>query len=207
MRSTSLASSSIVALGEDDLFRQQQFNAQLLEKLARPIDPGPHLRIKGRLLNLWGIMYAVNTIIAVIIMLPFMAVGAIISDMSGRKKQRKIVDWFVHLWANLALTMSFCRPQVYGLENLPKSDEPVMFVPNHTSFVDILVFSGFVPRPFKYLSKAEILKIPLIGWGMQMARHVFLTRGDLKSTIACTELCVERVSIKLDQSLICLCYF
>lgn len=31
--------------------------------------------------------------------------------------------------------------------------ETVMYVPNHTSFVDILVLSGFVPRPFKYLSK------------------------------------------------------
>lgn len=69
-----------------------------------------------------------------------------------------------------------------------------MYVPNHTSFVDILVFSGFVPRPFKYLSKAEILKIPLVGWGMRMAQHVFLERGDLRSTIACTELCAERVS-------------
>ena len=27
------------------------------------------------------------------------------------------------------------------------------YVPNHTSFMDILVMSGFVPRPFKYLSK------------------------------------------------------
>ena len=31
--------------------------------------------------------------------------------------------------------------------------QTVVYVPNHTSFIDILVMSGFVPRPFKYLSK------------------------------------------------------
>jgi len=84
--STSLASSTLAISGEDELFRQQQLNTALLEKLSKPVDPGPHLRIKGRLLNLWGIVYAVNTLIAVIIMLPFMAIGALISDIIGQKK-------------------------------------------------------------------------------------------------------------------------
>lgn len=83
-RSSPLASS--VALGGDELFQQQQLNSALLEKLARPVDPGPHLRIKGRLLNLWGILYAVNTFIAVVIMLPFMALGTLFSDLFGYKK-------------------------------------------------------------------------------------------------------------------------
>ena len=33
--------------------------------------------------------------------------------------------------------------------------QTVVYVPNHTSFIDILVMSGFVPRPFKYLSKVS----------------------------------------------------
>jgi hypothetical protein len=32
------------------------------------------------------------------------------------------------------------------------------YVPNHTSYLDILTLSGFVPRPFKYISKIEILR-------------------------------------------------
>lgn len=48
--------------------------------------------------------------------------------------------------------------QVVGLENLPPMDETVVYVPNHTSFLDILTLSGFVPRPFKYISKIEILR-------------------------------------------------
>ena len=43
----------------------------------------------------------------------------------------------------------------YGLLEVgqPKPGETVIYVPNHTSFIDILMLSGFVPRPFKYLSK------------------------------------------------------
>lgn len=44
-----------------------------------------------------------------------------------------------------------------------------MFIPNHTSFLDIFSMSGFVPRRMKYISKIEILRIPLIGWAMQFA--------------------------------------
>ena len=102
-------------------------------------------------------------------------------------------DWIVHLWANAALQSTLCVPRVYGLENLPKPGETVMFVPNHTSFMDILVMSGFVPRPFKYLSKSEIMDIPVIGWAMKLAKHVFLKRDDLKSTMEVTETCVQRL--------------
>ena len=85
--------------------------------------------------------------------------------------------------AHLAHQMTLCNPKVYGVENLPKDGETVMYVPNHTSFMDILVLSGFVPRPFKYLSKSEIMDIPVIGWAMNLAKHVFLKRDDLKSTM------------------------
>jgi 1-acyl-sn-glycerol-3-phosphate acyltransferase len=91
------------------------------------------------------------------------------------------------------MMLCLSKVKVHGLENLPPIDEPVVYVPNHTSFLDILVLSAFIPRPFKYLSKAEILKTPLVGWGMQLAKHVFLKRNDMRSTLECAELCVERV--------------
>ena len=71
--------------------------------------------------------------------------------------------------------------------------QTVVYVPNHTSFIDILVMSGFVPRPFKYLSKSEIMDIPVIGWAMKLAKHVFLKRDDIRSTLEVTDSCVERV--------------
>lgn len=82
---------------------------------------------------------------------------------------------------------------VVGLEHLPPPGEPVVYVPNHTTFFDILLLSGFVPRPFKYLSKSEILDIPIVGLGMKLAKHVFLKRNDLQSTIEVADQCVQRL--------------
>ena len=72
-----------VAVGEDELFRKQY---PKLDFLAKPVSPGLHIKIKGRVLNGWGIFYALTTYIVAAITLPFMFVGAILSDLFGYKK-------------------------------------------------------------------------------------------------------------------------
>lgn len=138
---------------------------------------GPHIKIKGmficiifvafrvnvcdddnnntgKTVSAWGMMYAITTFATALVVLPFMFVLSFVSDnVLNNKKRRKAVDWTVHLWAKVAMKACFTSPKVYGLENLPKHGETVMYVPNHTSFMDILMLSGFVPRPFKYLER------------------------------------------------------
>ena len=62
----------------------------------------------------------------------------------------------------------------------------VMYIPNHCSYFDIMTMSGFLPRPIKYISKADILKIPFIGWAMKMAHHITITRTDRRSQVSQT---------------------
>ena len=78
-------------------------------------------------------------------------------------QRRRLNDWVVHYWAKVSLLLSLCRPTLIGRANLPPPQQVVVYVPNHTSYFDILLLSGFVPRPFKYLSKSEILDIPFVG--------------------------------------------
>uniref|UniRef100_A0A7S3ETA0 Phospholipid/glycerol acyltransferase domain-containing protein n=1 Tax=Haptolina ericina TaxID=156174 RepID=A0A7S3ETA0_9EUKA len=80
---------------------------------------------------------------------------------------------------------------VEGTENLPPHGEAVMFVPNHSSFLDIFALSGFLPRRFKYISKIEILRIPLIGWAMKFAKHIAIRRTDRASQLATFKEAVE----------------
>lgn len=161
--------------------------------MSKPVNKGLHLNIKGKALNTWGLLYALTTFSVAVAVLPFMMVMATTCDVLGNKRQRRLLDWVIHLWAKSALRLSLCHPRLYGAENLPPFGETVIYVPNHTSFIDILVLSGFVPRPFKYLSKSEIMNIPVIGHAMNLAKHVFLKRDDLKSTIEVSETCVQRL--------------
>jgi 1-acyl-sn-glycerol-3-phosphate acyltransferase len=98
-------------------------------------------------------------------------------------KRRRAVDWIVHWWAKLTCFTIFYKPKLIGKENLPAADEAVMYIPNHCSYLDIFTLSGFVPRPFKYVSKIEILRIPLIGWAMQAAGHIAIRRTDKRSQL------------------------
>lgn len=171
-----------------------------LERLTRPVNPGKlSLNIKGKVLNMWGIVYALSCLVFATIVLPFMIMASACIDMfasEAYRKRRTMLDWEVHVWAKLVLMSTGCNPTLYGVENLPPKGEAVIYVPNHTSFMDILTLSGFVPRPFKYLSKEDIVKIPVIGYAMKLAQHVFLKRNDLESTIQVTNNVIEKLGDK-----------
>ena len=72
---------------------------------------------------------------------------------------------------------------------------PYVAVANHESFVDILLISH-LPTEFKWLSKVEIMKIPVLGWMMRFARDIPLERGDTTSGRAALDQARER----LDQN-------
>ncbi len=68
-----------------------------------------------------------------------------------------------------------------------------MLVSNHQSQLDILVaFSLFLP--FKWVSKAEIFRIPFIGWNMVLNRYIKLKRGDKESIKNMMDQCEKMIS-------------
>jgi 1-acyl-sn-glycerol-3-phosphate acyltransferase len=73
---------------------------------------------------------------------------------------------------------------------------PYVVVANHESFVDILLISH-LPTEMKWMSKIEILKIPLVGWMMRLSRDIPLTRGDSASAAAALEASRERLNSKV----------
>jgi len=169
------------------------------QRLTQPLKYGLHIRIKGIAINFWSLLYAISIMATATATLPIVYALSLYADIRGTGRRRE-VDWMLHYWAKLSISLLsvFGKTRVYGLENLPPLDgdkaEVVVFVPNHTTYFDILLMSGFVPRPFKYLSKAEILDIPLIGTGMRLAKHVFLKRADFRSTVLCAEAVTERLA-------------
>ena len=69
---------------------------------------------------------------------------------------------------------------------------PYVVVSNHESFVDILLISH-LPTEMKWLSKVEIMRIPLVGWMMKLARDIPLERGDAKSIVKAMKAARERL--------------
>ena len=62
------------------------------------------------------------------------------------------------------------------------------------SFLDVYSLSGYMPRRFKYISKVENLRLPIIGWAMSMAQHITLGRADRASQVKTLKDAIESLS-------------
>jgi len=105
------------------------------------------------------------------------------------RTRRYALSFVNDVWA-ICSTSPFVKITVEGRENLPKQDEPAVYVANHASFMDI--FSLFhLKRPFKFISKTSNFIIPIIGWSMFLTGHVPLKRTDRRSQMETLKICRE----------------
>ena len=84
-------------------------------------------------------------------------------------------------WAAGFLRHSGCKLEVTGLENIP--DGPVLFVGNHEGDFDVPVLMAGIPKPFGFISKIEVKKIPIVAGWMEVTGCVFLDRSDRRAAI------------------------
>jgi 1-acyl-sn-glycerol-3-phosphate acyltransferase len=77
---------------------------------------------------------------------------------------------------------------------------PYVVVSNHESFADILLISH-LPWEMKWLSKAELFRVPMLGWMMQLAGDIPVKRGFGPSAVEamarCREALARRVSVMI----------
>jgi 1-acyl-sn-glycerol-3-phosphate acyltransferase len=87
---------------------------------------------------------------------------------------------FTSFWACLYLwIMPAWSVAATGRHKIRPGDNYIV-VSNHQSQLDILVaFRLFFP--FKWVSKAEVFRLPFIGWNMVLNRYIRLKRGDKES--------------------------
>ncbi|MER2262697.1 MAG: lysophospholipid acyltransferase family protein [Psychrobacillus sp.] len=83
-------------------------------------------------------------------------------------------------WADGILKRTKSKFTVEGLENLPEG--PVLFISNHEGNFDIPTLLAYIPKPFGFISKIEVKKIPLIPKWMEEMNCVFLDRTNRKSS-------------------------
>lgn len=95
-------------------------------------------------------------------------------------RRRVVLHLYSCLWASLYVWPNpLWRVRVLGREKLPWSG-PAVLVANHLSLVDILVCYGLF-RPFKWVAKAELFRVPIVGWNMWLNDYVRVLRGDRES--------------------------
>ena len=88
-----------------------------------------------------------------------------------------VLHQFTSFWAYLYIwTMPAWSVSIQGRHKIRKGATYIV-VSNHQSQLDILVAFGLFFH-FKWVSKAEIFRVPLIGWNMVLNRYINIKLGD-----------------------------
>jgi 1-acyl-sn-glycerol-3-phosphate acyltransferase len=104
-----------------------------------------------------------------------------------------ILHYFSSFWAQMYIwIMPPWQVKIIGREKL--QDQAMVMVSNHQSLLDILVVFGLF-FPFKWVSKAENFKLPLIGWNMNLNRYIPIVRGDKLSALKMMSACKEALKL------------
>lgn len=100
---------------------------------------------------------------------------------------RRLLHAYVCRWCFQYLR---CWPgwsvRVTGREWLPEG--PCVLVANHQSMADIFAAMGLF-HSFKFVSKASLFGIPLVGWMMSLLRYVRVERGRPQSMRGMLDVC------------------
>eukprot|EP00667_Euglena_gracilis_P011913 EG_transcript_12195 len=104
---------------------------------------------------------------------------------------RRALDRVNWLWATLS-SFLFFSVEVVNPENLPAEGVAAMYVANHQSWLDIFAMYS-LNKSFKWVSKASIFYIPIIGWAMGLSGHVSLKRTDKKSQLQVLKDCMKKL--------------
>lgn len=107
--------------------------------------PQHSLVFKGQTLTPIGLLMGFSVFsTAFLVQIPVL-IAYLWSQLFDEKKRCRGVDWVIHFWARASMTICGYTPEVVGLENL-KGIETALFIPNHTSFLDILTLTGVERR-------------------------------------------------------------
>jgi len=109
--------------------------------------------------------------------------------------------WVGYMFRQIAVLMATLNPlwrfRISGRMPMDPRN-PYLVVSNHESFVDILLISH-LPWEMKWLSKAELFRIPVLGWLMHLAGDIPVDRGNPRSAaeamVRCKEILKEKVSV------------
>jgi 1-acyl-sn-glycerol-3-phosphate acyltransferase len=91
-------------------------------------------------------------------------------------RRRVVLHLYSCFWGSFYVYLNpLWRCRVTGREQLPWRGAAVI-VSNHLSLVDIVVLYGLY-RPFKWVSKSSLFRVPFLGWNMALNGYVPVTRG------------------------------
>jgi 1-acyl-sn-glycerol-3-phosphate acyltransferase len=133
-----------------------------------------------RTILIWFLTLSVTAVLSTIA-IPFSLIGI-----------PNAVHFLATLWGKALTKITMIKIIVNNPEKIHR-DGPVLVLSNHQSMFDIPVFYAFLNIQFRWMSKASIFKIPLVGRAMKGAGYISVDREDPRNARSSLFAAAERV--------------
>lgn len=84
--------------------------------------------------------------------------------------------WPEVIWSRMWCVLAGVRVRVKGRENIDRKSSYV-FVANHQGAYDIFSIYGYLGHNFRWMMKASLRKIPLVGYACQAAHQIYVDKS------------------------------
>ncbi|WP_265947545.1 lysophospholipid acyltransferase family protein [Dechloromonas sp. A34] len=129
--------------------------------------------IRSTLFMAWALAWSVLTA-------PLVVVAALL--LRGLWGYRAGKLWRLGIQAGVEILLGI-RPRVIGQENMPK--EPCVILAKHQSAWETMTLQDYVPNGAYcvFVLKKELLRVPLIGWGLAAMKMISIDRAAGKDAL------------------------
>lgn len=97
--------------------------------------------------------------------------------ISSQEKATKIF----HVWCRWILRLLFCPLAVKDRQHLT-AQKPMIFIANHTSYIDIIALSAILPTNMIFIAKKELLDTPVFKTFVKKSNHLVVDRLDFSKS-------------------------
>src|SRR3954469_18332672 len=147
------------------------------------VESSTRATLGGRLWYWWSLFVA--AMLLLILGPPAIALSLLLGD------REKLYPWAL-FGGGMWLRLSGARVRVRGLEHLDP-ERPYVFIANHRSFLDTATLFCHLDRRIGMLAKKELLKVPILGYGMGFVNILAIDRTNRESAFRTTKAATDRL--------------
>ncbi len=97
------------------------------------------------------------------------------------------------VWSRFNCWVTPMLVRVRGRENMDRNQSYILAV-NHQSQFDIFVMYGYFPQDFRWVMKAELRKIPFLGYSCYKIGHIFIDRKNTQAAVEQINAAKKRIT-------------
>ncbi len=123
----------------------------------------------------------------------FIPYGFLLMNKARPNVSYRYMNWLSRFYTNAILNPTRIKKHVKGLENLEGLGDRVLFVSNHESPLDVIVFRWTVPILCGFISKIELFRVPFLQLFMQGMGCLPLDRSNIRKSMDVIKKGAEKI--------------